>query len=337
MSRTKFTARPASCTTTRFFPSRLAAYIASSAAAERGLHRLRGALERDRPDARGDARQPRRERQAADEVHELERVARHRQARGLGQDDRELVAPQAGGNVSRPAVLADHAPDGLEHAVAGLVPGGVVHRLEPVEVDHEEPERAAIAPAAVDLPLERLVQVARVPEPRQPVAARRVALAQERQRERILRPEEPPDRGAPGAHRRGHARERRQPEAHVPGQRLRRDVSETAMPVADQLRGAPAGGGEADGRPATDGPEAPAGHRDDRHVDERQRDVGAGAAVEREDHAARGDEEADAQPAGEDRQARRAGVDRARGRGGAAAAAGGRRRRPIRPKPAEEP
>jgi hypothetical protein len=44
-------------------------------------------------------------------------------------------------------------------------------------------------------------------------------------------------------------------------------------------------------------------------VDERQRDVGARTAVEREDHAPRGGQEADAEPADEGRQARRTGVD----------------------------
>jgi hypothetical protein len=44
-------------------------------------------------------------------------------------------------------------------------------------------------------------------------------------------------------------------------------------------------------------------------VDERQRDLGTRAAVEHQDHAPRSDQEADAEPADEDRQARRASVD----------------------------
>ena len=75
-------------------------------------------------------------------------------------------------------------------------------------------------------------------------------------------------------------------------------------------RRAPAGGAERHGRPAADGPETPAGHRDDRHVRERQRHLDAGRPLERQDHAARGDEEADAEPAGEYGQARGAGIDR---------------------------
>jgi hypothetical protein len=44
-------------------------------------------------------------------------------------------------------------------------------------------------------------------------------------------------------------------------------------------------------------------------VDQAERDVGAGAPVEREDHARRGSQEADAEPPGEARQARGAGLD----------------------------
>ena len=172
------------------------------------------------------------------------------------------------------------------------------------------------------------MEVAGVPEPRQPIAAGRVALAEERERERVLRPEEPPDGGAPGAHGRGHARERHQPQPHVPGQRLRRRVGD-GRARRHQLRRTPAGGGETDGRPATGRAEPPAGDGDDRHVDERQRDVGARAAVEREDHAPRGDQEADAEPAGEGRQARRAGVD------GRARARAGSRRGPAAAEPAK--
>jgi len=62
-------------------------------------------------------------------------------------------------------------------------------------------------------------------------------------------------------------------------------------------------------------------------VDERQRDLGTRAAVEHQDHASRGDQEADAEPADEDRQARRAGVD-------GPAARGDRLERRPPPKPA---
>ena len=44
-------------------------------------------------------------------------------------------------------------------------------------------------------------------------------------------------------------------------------------------------------------------------MNERERDVGAGTSVEREDQARGGGQEADAEPAGKGSQVRRAGVD----------------------------
>jgi hypothetical protein len=44
-------------------------------------------------------------------------------------------------------------------------------------------------------------------------------------------------------------------------------------------------------------------------VNERERDVGAATAVERENHARGGSQEADAEPSGEGRQARGARID----------------------------
>ena len=106
--------------------------------------------------------------------------------------------------------------------------------------------------------------------------------------------------------------------------------SAQATPAAVTLGGAPPGRGQGDRGPSARRLEAPARDRDDPDVDERQRDVGAGPTVEREDHARRRDEEADAETSGEGREPRRARVD---GR----ALRPGRLARGPAPEPAEPP
>ena len=55
---------------------------------------------------------------------------------GLLEHDRELIAAEAGGQVSLPGMCDEHLGDRLEHLVAGGVAVGVVGDLEVVEVDH---------------------------------------------------------------------------------------------------------------------------------------------------------------------------------------------------------
>src|SRR3990170_5920684 len=129
-----------------------------------GLGGGRRLPERDAADARRHPGQLGGKRRLADEGDELGGVAAHHLLGRLGEDDGELVAAEAGGDVGGATVLAEGAPDDLQHVVAGEVAGGVVHRLEAVEVDEQQAEGAAVPATAGDLLLEGLVEVARVPE-----------------------------------------------------------------------------------------------------------------------------------------------------------------------------
>ena len=117
MSRAKFIPPPREPPPS-FFPSRFAAYIAASAATSASPP-TRGALGRDRPDARVTRWSPS-ERQAGDQVHELQRVARHRQTRGLGQDPRERHHRGARDVVVRQ--FSRIPSDRLEHRSPALCP-----------------------------------------------------------------------------------------------------------------------------------------------------------------------------------------------------------------------
>ena len=82
--------------------------------------------------------------------------------RRLGQDDRELVAADAAGDVGRAHDVADALGRLGQHGVAGEVADAVVDRLEVVEVEDEQREPPVVALRAGDLARERLVEVAAV-------------------------------------------------------------------------------------------------------------------------------------------------------------------------------
>jgi len=65
--------------------------------------------------------------------------------RGIGQDGDELFAAVAGDEIGGAKVVAQHAGEGLQHAVAHGVPVGVVDLLEVVQVEHEERRRPLVA------------------------------------------------------------------------------------------------------------------------------------------------------------------------------------------------
>ena len=80
------------------------------------------------------------------ELHALGHRGRLARIADVLQQHGELVAAQPGDGVARTERPAQPARDGLEELVAGLVPEGVVDRLEAVEV--EEQHRAAPTAAA---------------------------------------------------------------------------------------------------------------------------------------------------------------------------------------------
>ena len=150
--------------TTRFRPWRLARYIAQSAlsssssrrdgvvgeAGDADAHRERLAAGVERPlfEARPDA------------LADGERL----RARRLDEDDDELLAAVAGGDVDAAHRLLDDVRDLAQRRVAGAVTVAVVVLLEVVEVAEQDRERLLVLPRAGELLAQALVQVAVVVE-----------------------------------------------------------------------------------------------------------------------------------------------------------------------------
>ena len=87
----------------------------------------------------------------------------------LREDDGELVAADAAGDVGRADDVAEPLGRLGEHGVAGEVADPVVDRLEVVEVEHDQRQLALVAIRAGHLPAQGLVEVAAVVEPGQRV------------------------------------------------------------------------------------------------------------------------------------------------------------------------
>src|SRR3954453_4110060 len=92
--------------------------------------------------------------------------------RAVGHDHRELIAAETGEHVARAQRAGPYGRGVLDGAAAGLVPLAVVQGLEPVEVDHGDRERRAVASGTGDLPRELGVPDPPVREACQMVAAR---------------------------------------------------------------------------------------------------------------------------------------------------------------------
>jgi len=90
--------------------------------------------------------------------------------RALGQDEGELFATVAAGDV----LGADAAEKGLANGGQGLIAGrvseAVVIALEVVEIEHHHSEGAAFAPRGVQFAIEELLHVAAVVQPGEGVA-----------------------------------------------------------------------------------------------------------------------------------------------------------------------
>src|SRR5919201_3685288 len=83
---------------------------------------------------------------------------------GLWHEHEELVAAEAGDDVSRAHLLANDLRELDEIAIALVVSEAVVHVLQRVAVDHHERQRVAVARRALDLLLHAAGEVARVVE-----------------------------------------------------------------------------------------------------------------------------------------------------------------------------
>ncbi len=97
---------------------------------------------------------------AADPLGDLHRLL----GRRLRQEDRELLAAEAGRHVVVAQLLAEDLGDPLQDGVAGEVAVAVVDVAQQVEVGHDQRHRALEAAGARDLRGERRREVARVVE-----------------------------------------------------------------------------------------------------------------------------------------------------------------------------
>ena len=86
---------------------------------------------------------------------------------GLGHEQRELVAAQAGEDVLGAGDVAQRGGDRGEHGVAALVAERVVDRLEVVDVEQGERERPLVAQRAGELLAQALVEGAVVGQARE--------------------------------------------------------------------------------------------------------------------------------------------------------------------------
>src|SRR5205085_8110368 len=86
---------------------------------------------------------------------------------GLREDDRELVAAVASRYVRRAQRARDLGADGAKEAVADDVSKAIVHSFEPVEIDHRERQRPAVAIDAVHLLPDAIDEVPAVVESRE--------------------------------------------------------------------------------------------------------------------------------------------------------------------------
>ena len=98
----------------------------------------------------------------ADPLGDLHRLL----GRRLRQEDRELLAAEAGRNVVLPQLGAEDLGDALQDGVAGEMAVGVVDLAEQIEVGHDQRERPLEALCAPELLRERGREVARVEQAR---------------------------------------------------------------------------------------------------------------------------------------------------------------------------
>ena len=108
---------------------------------------------------------------------------------GLGEDDRELVAADAAGDVGAADDRADALGELRQDGVAGQVADALVDRLEVVDVEHDEGELPVVAVRPGDLARERVVEEAPVVEARERVEVGELARLAEAPRVLDRRPD----------------------------------------------------------------------------------------------------------------------------------------------------
>jgi hypothetical protein len=81
---------------------------------------------------------------------------------GTRQQDDELVAAEARGDVDPARLLGQHAAQPRQHAITDVVAVLIIDVLEAVEVECDDAERAAITRCARDLGADPLLQAAPV-------------------------------------------------------------------------------------------------------------------------------------------------------------------------------
>ena len=89
--------------------------------------------------------------------------------RCFGQDDRELVSADAADDIGAAEVAVQRPRDRDERPIAGGMTVGVVHRLEVVDVDDDQAQRAPGPDRAVDLDRELFVERSMVETTREAV------------------------------------------------------------------------------------------------------------------------------------------------------------------------
>ena len=158
-------------------------------------------------------------------VHALRRGERALDTIDVDQQDRELVATEASGDVGAPARDAQPERDLLQHEVADLVPETVVDLFEPVEVEHRDgervtrPNRVHVRKAGV---LEELAAVGKVGER---VVRRLVLTAQGETGRSVHVPHCDDEQGhEERAADRGDREHRSEREQHAVGRQVRRDA-----------------------------------------------------------------------------------------------------------------
>jgi len=72
----------------------------------------------------------------------------------IAHEDGELVPAETSHEVARPRRPRERGRDLLQQQIAGRMPEGVVHVLEPIEVEEQERERGATRRAVVERALQ---------------------------------------------------------------------------------------------------------------------------------------------------------------------------------------
>ncbi len=89
---------------------------------------------------------------------------------GLGQNQQELFASVAAGNIPAPRYRAENRTQFAQQNIARFVTKGVVELLETIDVDHQDRHRLRISGGAQQFPVQRLLHVTTVEQASQGIA-----------------------------------------------------------------------------------------------------------------------------------------------------------------------